>query len=94
MKMIRRTTMLNEIRVINYMKFYNNPNDEQKRPECPRCGTNHTVIPIIHGIPSYELFKESETGKFHLGGCCIGDNDTGWYCKDCEHEFGDLNVEG
>ena len=30
----------------------------------------------------------SEAGKLVLGGCCVTEESTKWYCVDCEHEFG------
>lgn len=53
---------------------------------CPRCGSKNSVK-IIYGMPSYELFQEAEVGKVKLGGCCITEGASEYFCKDCEHEW-------
>lgn len=54
--------------------------------KCPKCGSNN-VINIIYGMPSYELFLESEKGKVRLGGCEIIEGCSEYACKDCNHEW-------
>jgi len=53
---------------------------------CPKCGLKNS-LKIIYGMPSYELFKESEVEKVKLGGCCIMEGGSEYFCKDCEHEW-------
>jgi hypothetical protein len=60
---------------------------KSKKPRvCPRCGSGN-VIPIVYGYPSPELEKQSQRGKVMLGGCCVGDDNTQWYCKECENRW-------
>ena len=59
---------------------------DKKYKQCPKCGSKNSGE-IIYGMPSYELFQEAEAGKVKLGGCCIGENDPDYFCKDCGHEW-------
>jgi hypothetical protein len=54
----------------------------RKPRKCPNCG-KMTVVPIIYGLPSDELFKEIEQKKFLSGGCCGLIDDPEWGCTDC-----------
>ena len=54
---------------------------------CPNCKSTKKVIPIVYGMPGWELGKQAEKGKIKLGGCCIGENDPEWFCKVCKVEF-------
>jgi hypothetical protein len=54
--------------------------------QCPKCNSKN-AIPIICGFPASELFERAEEGKAKLGGCCVGENDPEFYCKDCENEW-------
>ena len=55
--------------------------DKEDPKTCPICGQHDQVIPIVYGMPAFELFKKAERGLVHLGGCCISNNDPQWYCK-------------
>ena len=50
------------------------------------------MIAIIYGLPSLELMKQVEDGKLALGGCCIGENDPEWLCKECGQDWGMVKV--
>jgi len=39
------------------------------QPTCPRCGAS--LIEIIYGYPSNELFEMDERNEVRLGGCVI-----------------------
>lgn len=54
--------------------------------QCPKCSSKNT-IPIVYGLPAPEHFKKAEEGRTKLGGCCAGENDPEFYCKDCENEW-------
>ena len=58
-----------------------------KRTPCPKCQSKK-IVPIQYGEPSMETLDKSEAGKLVLGGCCVTEESTKWYCVDCEHEFG------
>jgi len=47
------------------------------------CPKNHTdsIIPIIYGMPSEEMFIQADSGLVRLMGCEVSDNDENWYCK-------------
>ena len=53
---------------------------------CPKCGSKNTA-PIIYGMPTEELFEESEKNKVILGGCCITECDDDYGCCDCGFEW-------
>ena len=58
-----------------------------KRTPCPKCQSKK-ILPIQYGEPSMATLDNSEAGKLVLGGCCVTEESTKWYCVDCEHEFG------
>ena len=66
--------------------------------KCPYCGSRNTAR-ILYGMPAFsdELKAKLDSGKLHLGGCCLfgvpDENggminlDPGRYCNDCHKEF-------
>jgi hypothetical protein len=50
-------------------------------PACPVCNKSDKVIPIAYGLPSLEMFEESELGKIFLGGCLITEDMPLHHCK-------------
>ncbi len=66
--------------------------------KCPYCGSKNTAR-ILYGMPVFsdELQAKMDSGKLHLGGCCISgvpdgsggmiNLDPGRYCNDCHKEF-------
>ena len=66
--------------------------------KCPYCGSKNTAR-ILYGMPAFseELQAKLDSGKLHLGGCCISgvpdenggmiNLDPGRYCNDCHKEF-------
>ncbi len=54
--------------------------------KCPKCSSKN-AIPTVYGLPAPEHFEKAEEGKVRLGGCCVGENDPEFYCKDCEYEW-------
>ncbi len=59
----------------------------EKNQKCPKCGSNNTV-PIMYGMPPYELLEKEEIHEVILGGCIVHDESPCWHCKDCEHYWG------
>ena len=59
----------------------------EKNIKCPKCGSNNTV-PIVYGMPPYELFEKEEIHEVILGGCIVHDDSPSWHCKDCENYWG------
>ena len=53
--------------------------------ECPE-GHRDSIIPILYGYPSEEMFNQSDSGIIALGGCEVSDCDPNWWCK--IHEIG------
>ena len=47
----------------------------------PTCPKNHkdSIIPIVYGYPSEELFAKSDSGLVALGGCELADEN--YFCK-------------
>jgi hypothetical protein len=58
-----------------------------KRTPCPKCQSKK-IVPIQYGEPTMATLDKSAAGKLVLGGCCVTEESTKWYCMDCEHEFG------
>lgn len=58
---------------------------------CPNCnGTD--IILITYGTPPLEgarLVKAIEEKQIVLGGCFLCGDAPAYYCKKCEHRFGD-----
>lgn len=54
--------------------------------KCPRCGSLDS-IKIIYGMPTHDAFLMAKEGEIKLGGCCITDSDSEYYCKNCENEW-------
>ncbi len=52
--------------------------------ECPRC---HAVagIPIVYGMPRFELMEAAEQGRVELGGCMVMENQPNARCRSCGH---------
>ncbi len=57
-----------------------------KPPRCPVCGSDQ-VVPIVYGLPSWELGQAAERGEIVLGGCIITDHAPKWHCLDCGHTW-------
>lgn len=51
-------------------------------PPCPACGSRE-VIPILYGLPGFELSEAAERGEVVLGGCLIGDESPDYECRGC-----------
>lgn len=61
---------------------------------CPRCGAENSV-PLIMGMPSFELFELADRGLVVLGGCMVGPDAPFLACRTCELEWGsDENLDG
>jgi hypothetical protein len=41
------------------------------------------VIPVVYGVLGLDLAEQAEQGKVALDGCCTGENDPEWHCKQC-----------
>ncbi len=44
---------------------------KERKANCPICGNNDEVIPIVYGYPSQETMKKAGEGRFRLGGCTV-----------------------
>ena len=62
------------------------PLDRHSTTVCPECGGASREI--VYGMPSFELFEESETNDdITLAGCCIDVDDPDRECKVCGHRW-------
>ncbi len=61
--------------------------------KCPNCGSIKT-IKIIYGLPSFELFKEAESGLIKLGGCIVDISNPKRFCTNCKNEFDRISING
>ena len=55
--------------------------------KCPKCSSAEPVVPIRYGMPGPKMQQDYYEGKIKLGGCCIEENDSKWYCNKCERDF-------
>jgi hypothetical protein len=57
---------------------------------CTVCGSQR-VANILYGMPAYseDLINELKTGKWILGGCCVGPDMPETICLDCNPESTD-----
>ena len=60
---------------------------------CPSCSSKN-VAEIHWGMPemSKGFARVYEANQIKLGGCCIEDGQPEWYCNECEHEWGKLEL--
>ena len=58
---------------------------------CPRCNSED-VVPIVYGYPGDELTEASMRGEVALGGCVVFPDAPEYTCKNCGHEW--REVEG
>ena len=72
---------------INTMDEYQKAGLPLGKNTCPVCRRYDKVVPVIHGMPSHELFLEAERGLLRLGGCCVSDENPQWYCRRDDVEF-------
>lgn len=72
---------------INTMEEYRDAGLPLGEQTCPVCRRSDSVVSIIYGMPSYDLFLEAERGLVHLGGCCVSEENPQWYCKRDAVEF-------
>ncbi len=56
--------------------------EETTDTTCPSCGA--TMMAIVYGMPSYELFQAAERGEVILGGCLVSEDNPTVHCPDCD----------
>ncbi len=44
---------------------------KERKANCPICGKNDDVVPIVYGYTSKETMKKAGEGRFKLGGCTV-----------------------
>ena len=62
---------------------------------CPNCNSTD-ILPITYGAPSLEgarLIKAIEEKEILLGGCFLCGDAPAYYCRSCEHRFGDATAQ-
>ena len=72
--------------------------NKEPQIKCPYCGSTDTAE-ILYGMPAFtkEFQEKLDSGKIHLGGCCINltrnedgtmvQTDPDWYCNSCGKGF-------
>ncbi|RYJ43830.1 hypothetical protein [Flavobacterium beibuense] len=64
------------------------PYKETEDHNCPVCGKNDKVIPIIYGLViGNRKTKEEEEDKYFPGGCIVSDCQPDWYCERDQKKF-------
>ena len=67
---------------------------KRKPIKCKKCG-HKSVVNIVYGYPSNELFERAERKEVVLGGCCISIDPTNptrnldpeWECTECGQRY-------
>lgn len=54
---------------------------------CPKGNHTDSILEIIYGMPSEELFLQADSGLVVLGGCIIEENSPNYFCKIHEVSF-------
>lgn len=54
-------------------------NDDSIR--CPQGKHTDSIVEIIYGMPSEELFRQADSGLVALGGCELPKDPFNYYCK-------------
>ncbi len=52
---------------------------------CPVCG--ESLIPVVYGYPTEETMLEAERGLVKLGGCVVDNDNSHYWCSNCDKEF-------
>ena len=59
---------------------------QQKKPSCPGCDSNSSVVPILYGLMEDEAARQYvQLDACILGGCVVQEEK--WHCKECEKSF-------
>lgn len=61
---------------------------KRKPCKCQMCGGK--VVPVIYGMPSFEMYQKAEQGEYVLAGCCIPaepDEIEDWTCWSCHQRY-------
>jgi hypothetical protein len=59
----------------------------EEKNTCPVCLKTKSVIPVIYGMPTRKMFRNTKSGKYRLGGCIITQDNPKYYCKADDFEF-------
>lgn len=52
---------------------------------CPHGASRIQRVPIVYGLPGWDLAEAEKNGEVVLGGCVVSGNDPEWACPNC-HE--------
>jgi hypothetical protein len=61
--------------------------DFRDKKICPVCLHSNEIIPIVYGLPSKKMIRESRRGKYQLGGCIIMETNPQLFCRKDNFEF-------
>lgn len=48
---------------------------------CPKGKHTDSIVEIIYGMPSEELFRQADSGLVYLGGCELPEKPLNYFCK-------------
>ena len=57
------------------------------KPKCPNCG--NSLVEILIGMPSSDLFEAAERKEVYLAGCEAFDVNPDWHCYRCNRDYYD-----
>ena len=55
------------------------------RPDCPDCGRDGYMVPVVYGLPGKVTSEVARLGELAMGGCMMGE--VRWACKKCCRRF-------
>jgi len=72
-----------------YNETMRDPIVVKRKPIKCQCCSNGSVVKIVYGMPSPELFEKAERKEVVLGGCCINldGSDPDWECTECGQRY-------
>ena len=60
---------------------------------CPTCGSDR-VVPVVYGMPGFELGEAADRGELVLGGCLISEDNPDLACLSCDARWKSEGVSG
>lgn len=58
------------------------PRRGEASSRCPECGGS-TIVPVVYGYPSPEMFDAAARDEISLGGCIAHAESPTWRCTGC-----------
>jgi hypothetical protein len=60
--------------------------------KCPECKSKNVTLIQYGYIADPDAVERIENGELVTGGCCIDEDSPKWQCRDCQNQFGKINM--